>query len=87
MDTTTQVWLWMAFAGMVIGAVIFGGKAIVNSLFDPLRNILIGLWICSLIVELKEFRLIAAGVETAIYPILDLSAKVGLITSEDICAT
>lgn len=52
----------------------------VQNLFGTLRNILIVLWLCYPIVWLigaEGFRLITVGVETAIYAIIDLCAKVG----------
>lgn len=52
----------------------------VNSLFQTLRNVLIVLWICYPIVWLfgaEAFKVISTGVETALYAILDLCAKVG----------
>lgn len=48
MDDTTQVWLWIAFAGMAIGSVIFGGKAIAmrkqEGMEFPLESLFITLW-------------------------------------------
>lgn len=52
----------------------------VNKLFQTLRNVLIVLWICYPIVWIfgpEGFRAINAGVETGLYAILDLCAKVG----------
>lgn len=52
----------------------------VNSLFQTLRNVLIVLWICYPIVWLlgvEGFRVLSTGIETALYAILDLCAKVG----------
>lgn len=52
----------------------------VNSLFLTLRNVPIVLWICYPVVWLlgaEGFRVISVGVETALYAILDLCAKVG----------
>ena len=52
----------------------------INQLFQTLRNVLIVLWICYPIVWIigtEGFRVINIGIETALYTILDLSAKVG----------
>lgn len=52
----------------------------VNKLFKTLRNILTVLWFCYPIIWLlgaEGFRIISVGVETALYAILDLCAKVG----------
>lgn len=52
----------------------------VNKLFQTLRNVLIVLWICYPIVWIfgpEGFRAINPGLETALYAILDLCAKVG----------
>lgn len=52
----------------------------VNSLFQTLRNVLIVLWLFYPIVWIfgsEGFRVIPTGIETAIYAILDISAKVG----------
>ncbi|MEH1839784.1 MAG: bacteriorhodopsin [Nostoc sp.] len=52
----------------------------VNKLFQTLRNVLIVLWICYPIVWIfgpEGFRAINVGVETGLYAILDLCAKVG----------
>ena len=52
----------------------------INKLFQTLRNVLILLWICYPIVTIigpEGFRLIDIGIETALYTVLDLFAKVG----------
>ncbi len=52
----------------------------INKLFQTLRNVLIVLWVCYPIVWIigtEGFRVIDIGIETALYTILDLSAKVG----------
>ena len=44
----TELWLWIAFIGMVIGSVIFGGKAIAarrkEGMEFPLASFFITLW-------------------------------------------
>jgi bacteriorhodopsin len=55
-------------------------NARINSLFQTLRNMLIILWMCYPIVSIigpEGFRVIDIGLQTALYAILDLSAKVG----------
>ena len=52
----------------------------VNKLFTKLRNILVVLWIAYpilWILGMQGFKIINIGLETAIYAILDLCAKVG----------
>jgi bacteriorhodopsin len=70
--------LWSLLTEFSANAHRRNGK--VNSLFSTLRNILIVLWFCYPIVWLlgpEGFYVIGASVETIIYAILDLCAKVG----------
>lgn len=61
----------------------------VNKLFSKMRNILIVLWFGYPILWIlgpEAFQIVPLGVETAIYAILDLCAKVGfglILTSTD----
>lgn len=56
MDNTTQLWLWIAFTGMTIGSIIFGGKAIVmrkrEGMEFPLESLFITLWAATMYLSM-----------------------------------
>lgn len=70
--------LWALFTEFASTARRRNGK--VNQLFMTLRNILVVLWFCYPIVWIlgpEGSHTLSLGVETALYAILDISAKVG----------